>query len=367
MVCREDYMTTSLRYIRQTPDKKPVLLDRILGALRERRRLLYISVAVVFALATGYYFLLPNQYVATARVLPNTSQGGVNASAMVSAVLEQSALSGLLPSGSGSESDIYVELLRRKAVLDDVLGYLYNTGSHRNESLYEIWGIDQSEIARRKLLTLLDTGIDSKTSVVKVSVKSTDPELAAEMANQFVRAVDYFKQRLDRERAADISVYLSRKLEMQKKELGAAERNKAAFLDSNMNYVSADDPALRLQLERHEREVLFQKQLLMSLMQFKATTDMESEKEIPRLSVLEWAEAPVFKAGPRRIRSILFTTLLGVVFVVGLISLKETYKWYFPQQTRTEIEDSYLSVKADIRGVVNRIKPSIKAPEEVFK
>lgn len=364
---REDYMTTSLRYIRQSPEEKSTLLDNILGALRERRRVIYIAVAAVFLLATVYYFLQPNHYVATARVLPNSSQGGVNPSAIVNAALEGSALSGLLPSGSGSESDIYVEMLRRRPVLDDVLTHLYDTDNYENQSLYDIWRLDQEDVARRRLLASLNTGVDSKTGVVKVSISGTDPSLSAEIANQFVRAVDWFKQRIDRERAADVSAYLARKLEKQKNELRIAEERKASFLDSNMNYLSADDPDLLLDLERHEREVVFQKQLLMSLMQFKATTDMESEKEIPRLSVLEWAEAPSVKAGPQRIKSIFMTTILGLVFVVGLISLKETYKWHFPQQTRAEIEDSYLTIKSDFRGIVNRIKSRVDSPEEILK
>ncbi len=360
-------MTTSLRYIRQSPKQRSTLLDNILGALREKRRVIYISVGAVFLLATAYYFLQPNQYVATARVLPNSSQSGVNPSAMVNAALKGSALSGLLPSGSGSESDIYVEILRRSPVLDDVLTHLYNTDNYANQSLYEIWGLDREDLARRKLLASLNTGQDSKTGVIKVSVSGTDPSLSAEVANQFVRAIDYFKQRIDRERAADVSAYLARKLEKQKSELRIAEERKASFLDSNMNYLSADDPELLLELERHERELIFQKQLLMSLMQFKATTDMESEKEIPRLSVLEWAETPRMKAGPQRMKSILMTTILGLVFVVGLISLKETYKWHFPQQTRSEIEDSYLTIKSDFRGIVNRIRSRVDSPEEMLK
>ena len=53
---------------------------------------------------------------------------------------------------------------------------------------------------------------------------------------------------------------------------------------------------------------------------------------------------------------ILMTTFAGLVLAIGIIALRVSYRWHFPQATRSEIENSYQTVGQDVRRIVNRVR-----------
>jgi uncharacterized protein involved in exopolysaccharide biosynthesis len=356
----ENVMTNRMSIARGREERDLPYLNLLLAELRSKRKLVYIFTAAVFLLACVYYFVYPNQYTATARMIPSTPNAAEGGAALMNSVFEGTGLAGLVANRISSESELYVKLLGSRPVLDSVLTLDYarrgmtGSGSLRNE-----FGAGNSTLARRRLLNLTDVSLDKKTGIVTVSVTTEYPTLSRDICNEYVSRLDEFKQHIDRNSAGEVSLFLAERIDDQQKVLDSSEVRQRKFYSANRNYLYSDDPALKLEVERLQQDVLLQRQLLMTLKQLKASSDMEREKRLPRLSVLEWGELPTIKSGPLRIRSIAAVTIGGLIFVAGLLALKVSYRLYFSQTTRTELEDSCRIVGRDIRHMVNRIKEPI--------
>ncbi len=359
-------MHSRVNIVRNGEQRDLQFLNLLLSQIREKRKLVYwITVATLVLSAVGL-FLTPNEYTASAKIMPSSSNSSNGTGALVSSVLDGSALSGLVSSKMTSESDIYAQLLKSRPVLDSVLSHEYVV-EHKKSDLFSHWDITDGTNARRKLLSVTSVRNDKKTGIVTIAVTSQSPSLSAEIANQYVDQLDFFKQSLDRKAAGEVSHYLAERLNEQQQLVDSVEASQMQFYAVNRNYMRSDDPALTLQVERLEQNVLFQRQLLNTLKQLKASSDMEREKELPRLSVIEYAEAPTIKSGPRRIQSILLLTIGGLLFAVGLITLKVSYIWYFSDHTRYELQSSYQVFGDDVRSVVRRVKSpfSVSSRSEV--
>jgi len=342
--------STEFKYVRGAESDSVTLLDQVISAIRDKRRILYISVVAIALLAGAYYHLQPDRFTARAKVMPVANQAKGMAGSIIGSLIQSSALSGMISSQIGSEGVVYSELIRSRSVLDGVLNHSYNDVlGGRSGTLPELWEIGDREIARLKLSDAMIVSNNGKTGMLSIGVTTVCPELSSQIANATVRELDLYKQTVDREMAAEVSRYFEGKLAEQQKLVSEAEKAQLEFRNSNRNFAFGDDPLMQLEQDRLERDVSFQRQVLLSVMQFKAQSDMEREKEIPRLSVIEWAIPPVFKSGPRRLTSIAMTILMGILFVVGLISLHVAVRWYFPSTTQSELTESVNSVRGDVR------------------
>lgn len=354
-------MNTRMNYVRPSEPESFSFLNRLLAGLREARKLTYILVAFAFLASTAYYALTPNKYLATAKVMPASGSGPDKTNAMVSAMIDGSALSSLVSSKLMTEANVYVELLKSNSVLDEVLSREYSgILNGRTGNLYKLWNIETPQLARNQLLSKSSFAGNSKTGIVTLTVETKCPVLSSEIANEYVEELDAFKQSLDRSMAGKVSEFLAGQLAEQRHKVDEAEKTQAEFLAANRNYLSGDDPELKMEVDRLERDVLFERQVLLNLMQLSTTSDMEREKELPRLSVLEWATPPQIKSGPQRIKSVLLSTFAGLLLAIGIVALRESYRWHFPQATRNELESSCQTVGRDVRQIVNRIRQPLR-------
>jgi len=334
-----------------------------MGELRVRRKLIYAIVPSVMIVASFYYFILtPNKYTATTKLMPVMSGATESASGLIGAMMEGSGFAGLISSKMMSESQLYVELMKSAPVLDRVLSRNYtNVLDGQQGTLYDLWDISDKELARRELDSRTSITANAKTGIVSLSIETMCPKLSSDIANEYIKQLDLFKQSLDRDMAGEVNSFLQEQLTTQEKAVANAEKKQAEFLAENRNYMSGDDPGLKLEVERLERDVFFQRQVLLNLMQLKASSDMDREKEIPRLSVIERAEPPTVKSGPHRIKSIAAVTFASLAFIVGLIALQIAYQTRFSRSTQQEIEDSYRTVSKDVRYLANRISRPLKS------
>jgi uncharacterized protein involved in exopolysaccharide biosynthesis len=358
-------MTARVNYVKPAEAKSFSLFNRTLAGLRRNRKPIYIFLTVVLVASATYYALTPNRYIASAKIMPAIASSPEMAKGMMGAAFDGSLLSSLISTRLMTEANTYMEILGGNPVLDEVLSHEYSgVMGNRSSDLYQLWDIDKKELARMKLLSKSSFSANVKTGIVTISVETTCPHLSAKVANEFVDQLDEFKRSLDRSMAGKVSSFLTERIDEQQVKVDEAEEEQAEFYASNRNYLFGDDPTLKLGVERLDRDVFFQRQLLLSLMQLRVTSDMEREKELPRLSVLEWASPPQLKSGPARIKSVLLMNFAGMLFVIGIVALRASYDWYFPQETRVELESSYQSVGQDVRSVVNRLKPSHRVSEQ---
>lgn len=361
-------MVTRARLIRSGETADLSFMNEVIRMVLAKRGIIYVFVGTAFVLSTVVMLLTPNKYTASAQIMPSTAAEIGSSGSMAKSMAQGSAtLSSLLTSELGSMSPVFVELLKGRTVLDSVLTHEYTTlKEDRGRNLFELWNVENAELARTKLLSRSRFDSDTKTGIVEISVETKDPDLSAQICNEFVKQLDIHKQSLDRAMAGEISHYLTEQVALQKRAVEKAEQNQESFYAGNRNYMRGDDPKLKLQVERHDREVMFQRQVLVNLMELRARSDMEHEKGIPRISVLEVAEPPHLKSGPHRIKTVLMVSILACAFAIGLIALKVSYEMRISQATKAVLEESYQSVGKDLRIAARRMRiplHSIGKPE----
>src|SRR5438477_211908 len=176
---------TSLRLFRNA-DAKPVVTCAVIGGL----------------LAAILTLVWPAKYDATTTLLLDSNKG-------LSGILESGGLSDLLPSGAlgGSNEEngfAYVQLCRSNSILGQVLSA--PIGRHRVfESFTPTMGSprEREENALERIRKSLSIAFDPRANVLRITVRTRDPALSAEIANQLVGALRRFNSEVRSTRSRD--------------------------------------------------------------------------------------------------------------------------------------------------------------------
>jgi len=344
-----------VQYVKPAEETELRLLNECLVHLRARRKLVYIVVAAAFVLAVGAAVTAPRTYPAFAKVMPSpTSSAGSSFGALIpgAAILSQMT----------TQVNLYMELLKSTHVQDSVLAR-YGIDPRRKQKAGDRLPCGRTVETIADAVSDAGFSASMKSGVVTLTMRTPDPQLSADLANAFVNCLDERLQELDRTLAAKTSGYLAGQIVEQRDRLQDVEAKEEEFLARNRNYMSSDDPQLRVEMQRAELEVQFNRELLKTLLELKARNDLELEKSIPRLMVVEWASAPQPQFPFERIKLALLAVIGAGVFAVGLVVLRAMYLWYIPPTTRDELAQSCASLGIDARRVVNRIRRPVKVPE----
>ena len=154
----EEKKPANLQAYKPRPEKREVIdLVDLFGFFLSRLPLL-IAAVLVGAVAAGLwtYFMIPEQFTATSRMY------------MVSASSDSVVNLTDLNIGTSLSSD-YVELMQTRPVVEGVIGEL---------------GLDYSY---EQVLGMLSLSVVNNTRIVKISVTSTDPKEARDIANQMAK------------------------------------------------------------------------------------------------------------------------------------------------------------------------------------
>ena len=155
-------------------DEGTDLLD-VVTVLAERWRLLTLAPIAVGALAFGVSFLVTPTFTARTSFLPPQQQQSTAASALASL----GALSGLvggLP-GVRSSGDQYVALMQSAHVQDRIIDRF---------KLMSVYEVDYRFRAREQLNQDVRIALGKKDGLITVETDASDPQLAADMANEYV-------------------------------------------------------------------------------------------------------------------------------------------------------------------------------------
>ncbi|MBN2012883.1 hypothetical protein JW960_26370 [candidate division KSB1 bacterium] len=178
-------------------------------------------VAVVVAILS---YLLPKQYSAETSLLPpNDSQSGGLMSALAGTPLMQLGISPVT-----STSDLFVQILQSRSVLDQVLQTSFTDKQGEKRDLIDILKFTSPEKARRALVKSLTVSASTE-GVIRVQVEMKSAKLAADVANAFVAALDQINQEKYATRAKNSRVYIEQQLKQTEQKLKEAADSLAAF------------------------------------------------------------------------------------------------------------------------------------------
>ena len=203
------------------------LLDYIKVLLKHRKMLLR-NVVVVSILIALISLFLPKTYTGVATILPpedTQSADFLNA-------LTSSPLSNFIFNESRTTSDLYVEILKSRSVLDGVLErefvYKKNKENPRKTTLLKILKAKSLQKGREKL----DSKFNVKASpegIISVAAELNDRYLAADVTNALVSELDKINKDKSTSRAKNSRIYIENQLKLTGEKLKKASEDLVQF------------------------------------------------------------------------------------------------------------------------------------------
>ncbi len=196
------------------------LFDYFTILVKHRKRIIR-NVLVVAILVAAISLVLPSQYTAVTTLLPPTD----DTSTSILSALSNSPLSNLIIHEATTTSDLFVEILKSRSVLDGVLQTEFifpkNKKNARSRSLLQILKAKSLEKGRKKLVSRLSVKASAE-GIVSVAVQLPDRYLAADVANALVLTLDKVHNEKMSSRAKNTRIYIENQLRLTEEKLKTA-------------------------------------------------------------------------------------------------------------------------------------------------
>jgi uncharacterized protein involved in exopolysaccharide biosynthesis len=209
---------------------------------------------------------------------------------------------GLDPAGSdpGQSPDFYQELIRSDRLLSAVAESNYRLdgdapGTNRNlAALLDISGRN-GDVLRdktiRKLRELLTVTSSRRSGLVSIRVSAPYPELAQQLGQATLEAINDFNQRLRKTRSGAERRFIESRLLEARAELSSAEDALQRFVKANRSLLAS--PELQLERDRLAREVSIRQSVALGLAQAFEQARIDEVRDTPLITVVQPPIRPV--------------------------------------------------------------------------
>jgi len=246
-----------------------------------KHRIFIVVVVVISALgaaiATSF---MPKKYRAEALLAPVSEEGrGGRLSAALGGLGGLASMAGVSVGGGGSiqqniatikSRDFLWLFIKKNNLLIDLVG---DKGGN-------IWG------GYRKFISILDVQYNPKSSLLRISIEWTEPEVAALWVNSLVKEINNYARVREIERSQKNLEYLN----------GELARTRVVDFRRSLYELIAQEQK-KAMLANTQNEFVFR--------------------------VLDKAEAPDIKASPKRSKIVVVSMLTGLLFALFLVFLRE--------------------------------------------
>lgn len=210
-----------------------LLLDYLVILAKHSRTIIFTSGAVT-VLTFLVLFILPNEYSATARLMP--PQQNLTLSGQLMDSLGARVSPGANAGGGGmggmaanllglkTAGDLYLSLLTSNTVLDHIIDRF---------QLMKHYQTRYREDARKALSRAAKVSLGLKDGIIVIAVTSTTPKLAAEVANGFIEEMDRLLQGLAVQEAQGRLAFLEKERLQASQNLSKAEESVRLFSEQN--------------------------------------------------------------------------------------------------------------------------------------
>jgi uncharacterized protein involved in exopolysaccharide biosynthesis len=189
-------------------------LDAALVLARERRLILIVTLAMLFAAALIAFSIRPT-FTASATILPPQQQQQSIVSTMGAQMAPLAALNGGAASIFKNPGDLYVGILQSRTIADHLIG------TFRLQSVFKAATFADA----RATLKANSTFVAAKDGLIEISVADHDPRLASDLANGYVDELHRLNSTLAITDAAQRRVFFDQELANEKNALTDAEND----------------------------------------------------------------------------------------------------------------------------------------------
>lgn len=288
------------------------------------RKLIGIITASVTVAAVIISLLLPKYYRSTVIILPETNPS------KLAGLSNLASLAGVNVGGEVSLSKLYPTIATSETVLKNVIYQKYRTKSFPDSAdLLKIWDVDDKdpqlayETMLKSLRDGLEVSLDSKTSVLTISLLTREPQLSADIVNAVASELDLFVRTKRTTSASEQRKWIEERLKEVKVDLEKSENALKDFRENNRRI--ADSPQLLLEQERFIREVQINSTLYEELKKQYELTKIEEIKNIPIVNVMDAGRPAALNEKPQKRIIVSVSFLLSLFGGMGFVYLKHRY------------------------------------------
>ncbi len=304
---------------RPRPDDEISLVEVATLLLAQRRTIL--GVTTVFVLLSVVFALIkPTEYTSTGSFVPESSEGAP------SGALALAAQFGVSLGGAGSERSpqFYADLITSNEILRQTVVSEYastlsedGTGVIDLVAYYELGEEDRGEAIEEAMEELeddLSVSVGRETSIVSVSITTTDATLSRDIAAEILRLVNGFDLTSRQSQASAERAFSGERLDAATAELREAERVLRDFLMENR--VFTNSPQLQFEFDRLQRDVAMRQEIVTSLAQAYEAARIDEVRNTPVLTRIETPRAPAMHDPKGRVLIVLLGGILGMMVAI---------------------------------------------------
>jgi uncharacterized protein involved in exopolysaccharide biosynthesis len=299
---------------------------KLLAVIWTERKFIGIVTVCITAAAIIISLLLTESFKSTAVILPDTDKSKLSTLGGLSDLASMAGVS----TGDVSIVKLYPTIIKSESVLKNVLYKKYQSKEFADSvDLIQLWKIQAKtpELSYETGLKTLQDGLivssDIKLNVVTLEISTEEPQLSADILNTVIAELDKFIRTKKKTNASEQRKWIEGRLAEVKNDLETSENRLKDFRMSNR--IVATSPQLLLEQERLLREVQINTTLYTELKKQYELIKIEEIKNIPLISVLDYARPAAKKDKPKRSIIVLTSLLFSLLGSAGYVFVREEY------------------------------------------
>jgi uncharacterized protein involved in exopolysaccharide biosynthesis len=281
-------------------------LNELLTVLTRRWRMI---VAIPFAaglFAAIFSLLIAPAYTATSSIVPEADP----VPRLPAGLAGLSSQLGFSLGSQGTRSPrFYAEVLKSRDLRERILLARYrhpsrparSADSTRLLDMLAVDGDDASDSIHNGLKALdelVTVQVDDQTSVVRLEVESRYSQLAADVANRFVRYLNEFNTSTRQSQVRERRRFVEARLREAEADLLRSEEQVEAFYERNRSWQHS--PQLVSEQARLERQGVIRQEVFLTLRREYESARIEEVNDTPVITVIDSAVPPSRRSKPRR-------------------------------------------------------------------
>tara|TARA_Y100001958_G_C21177379_1_gene507913 strand:- start:805 stop:1392 length:588 start_codon:yes stop_codon:yes gene_type:complete len=163
-----------------------------------------------------------------------------------------------------------------------------------------------------------------QTGILSLKVEANEASLAQQVNEKIIQELDAHQRDYNKSKTTETKRFILDRIRNTENELIVAEEKLKDFRDRNRRIENS--PALQLEQQRLAREVTVLTGVYTTLKQQLETTKIEEVRDSDYVVILDEPSFPLNKTRPKRLFVIIFSTIIGSVFGIILLFIKESLK-----------------------------------------
>jgi uncharacterized protein involved in exopolysaccharide biosynthesis len=297
----------------------------VFGTARQLWRHRVFAAVVILLTASGGFVAARTRspyFIARATIFPPPMDGSIGGIGLASVAGLVGNLG--LNTGDASLFPLYETFTFSRTILADLLNLRLDDVGYNGTLLqrFQLGSGDANQLLEAgmdKVSKRLRFDVDKKTGVVTISYLDSNPNIAAEVVNHVVDALNHLDVQTATRRAGEKRQFIEKRMNESARTLANAESQLEEFRQQNLRI--GNSPELLLDQARLERELDIEQQIYLTLRREYELARIDEERSVPVVNVLDRAVPPVAPAGPSLLKFTAAAGFLGACLVVGTLAL----------------------------------------------